>query len=422
MSCSRFARRGSQVGKVRYELAILACLVCCLPLFGQGSLSTLRGTVTDPSGAVVPHANVTIEEVGTGITARTLTTDAQGNYEVPALKEATYELRVEAKGFETYVVRDIHLAGNEAKRVDVTLRVGATASEVTVSGAAAVIETEGAKIGSEFSGDQYHIAPLPANSYSSPLPVIATMPQIQTDAGNEFGITMAGQGGTEIHMAMDGVKEENLNTQTVNMEDVEEVKVNAVNNSAEYARVGIFDTITKHGTNQYHAEASYYDRNSALGARGFFEPQKPIVIYNTINLSGSGPIRRNRTFFYGLWNGERVHEQSFFNVNVPTDKMRGGDFSELLAGPNPIQLHNPYTHTRQPFQGNIIPKDMLMLNPLALKVQDLYIRHPNQNLNLAPPDNLINNFGWLFPYPEDQYRADVLVARIDHKISDKNFI
>jgi len=151
MSCSRFARRGFQVGKVRYELAILACLVCCLPLFGQGSLSTLRGTVTDPSGAVVPRARVTIEEVGTGLTARTLTTDAQGNYEVPALKEATYELRVEAKGFETYVVSDIHLAGNEAKRVDVTLRVGATASEMTVSGAAAVIATEGAKIGSWIS-------------------------------------------------------------------------------------------------------------------------------------------------------------------------------------------------------------------------------------------------------------------------------
>jgi hypothetical protein len=418
MSWSRFARQGSQMGKVRYELAILACLLCCLPLFGQGSLSTLRGTVTDPSGAVVPHAKVTIEEVGTGITARTLTTDAQGNYEVPALKEATYRLRVEARGFETYVVSDIHLAGSEAKRVDATLRVGATASEVTVSGAAAVIETEGARIGSEFSGDQYQIAPLPANSYSSPLPVIATMPQIQTDAGNEFGVTMAGQGGAEIHMAMDGVKEENLNTQTVNMEDVEEVKVNAVNNSAEYARVGYFDTITKHGANQYHAEASYYDRNSALGARGFFEPQKPIVIYNTINLSGSGPIRRNRTFFYGLWNGERVHEQSFFNVNVPTDKMRGGDFSELLAGPNPIQLYDPYTGL--PFQGNMIPQGKL--NTLALKVQDLYIPHPNQNLNLAPPDNLVNNFGWLFPYPGDQYRADVLVARVDHKISDKNFI
>ncbi|HEV2494013.1 MAG TPA: TonB-dependent receptor [Terriglobia bacterium] len=414
MSGSRFIRYASHVGKLRYGLAILAWLVCSAPLPGQGGLSTLRGTVTDPSGAVVPQAKVTVEEVGTGITARSVTTDAQGNYEVPALKEATYRLRVEAKGFETSVISDIHLAGNEAKRVDVALRVGATASQVVVSAAATVIETEGAKIGSEFSGDQYHLAPLPANSYSSPLPVIATMPQIQTDAGNEFGITMAGQGGTEIHMAMDGVKEENLNTQTVNMEDVEEVKVNAVNNSAEYARVGVFDTITKSGSNQYHAEASYYNRNSALGARGFFETEKPIVIYNTFNLSGSGPIRKNRTFFYGLWNGERVHEQSFFTDNVPTEKMRGGDFSDLLNASPAIQIFNPYTG--QPFQGNVIPPGML--NSLALKVQDIYIPHPN----LGPPGNLINNFGWLFPYPEDQYRADVLVARIDHKISDKHLI
>jgi hypothetical protein len=311
-------------------------------------------------------------------------------------------------------VNDIALAGNETKRVDVILKVGAATQEVTVSGAAQVIETEGAKIGGAVSGEQYWLAPMPANSYSSPLPVIATMPQIQTDAGNEFGVTMAGQGANDIHMAMDGVKEENLNTQTVNMEDVDEVKVNAVNNSAEYARVGMYDTITKHGTNDYHAEASYYDRNSALGARGFFDTTKPHVIYNTINLSASGPIRKNRTFFYGLWNGERVHEQTFYLDNVPTAKMRNGDFSDLLSASPSIQISNPYTG--QPFQGNIIPPGML--NPLALKVQNTFIPTPN----LGGPGNLISNFGWLFPYPSDQYRADVLSTRIDHKISDKNFI
>lgn len=121
--------------KFRCGLAILACLVCCLPLLGRGGLPTLLGTVTDPSGGIVPETEVIIEEQTTGIMARTLTTDTQGNYEVPALKEATYELRVEAKGFETYVRRDIHLGGNEARRVDVTLRVGAAASEVTMSGA-----------------------------------------------------------------------------------------------------------------------------------------------------------------------------------------------------------------------------------------------------------------------------------------------
>ncbi len=360
----------------------------------------------------MPKANVSILEQETGVLARKVTTDAQGNYEIPALKLSTYRMRIEMTGFETSVVSDIQLTANETKRVDVSLHMGAATQEVTVNGRAQVIETEGAKIGGEVSGSEYWLAPMPANAYSSPLPVIAIVPQIQTDGGNEFGVTMAGQGGNEIHMAMDGVKEESTNTQTVNMEDVEEVKVNAVNNSAEYARVGMFDTITKHGTNAYHAEASYYDRNSALGARGFFETEKPHVIYNTFNLSASGPIRKNRTFFYGLWNGERVHEQSFFLATVPTAKMRNGDFSDLLTASPAIQITDL---SGNPYWKNIITDP---LSTLALKVQNTYIPMPN----IGGPGNLVSNYGWLFPYPEDQYRADVLCFRIDHKISEKNLL
>src|SRR5207248_8447307 len=79
-----------------------------------------------------------------------------------------------------------------------------------------------------------------------------------------------------------------------------------------------------------------------------------------------------------------------------------------------IQIFNPYNG--QPFAGNIIPQNLL--NPLALRVQNTYIPSPN----LGAPGNLVSNFGWLFPYPEDQYRADVLVGRVDHRISDKNSI
>jgi hypothetical protein len=257
----------------------------------------MRGTVTDPSGGVVPGAQVTLEEAATNITARTVTTDSQGNYEIPALKQGTYLMRVQVSGFKTFVEKDIYVASNLIKRVDVVLQVGSAKSEITVSGAATVIQTESGKIGSEFSGDQYRLAPIPANSYSSPLPVLATMPHIQMDGGNEFGVTMAGQGGNEIHMGMDGVKEENLNTQTVSMEDAEEVKVNAVNNSAEFARVGYYNVITKRGTNQYHGEASYYHRNSALGARSFFEDHKPFKLYHTFNLRGSARSSKTEHFF-----------------------------------------------------------------------------------------------------------------------------
>src|SRR5207245_5177432 len=161
---------------------------------------------------------------------------------------------------------------------------------------------------------------------------------------------LGGHGGNQVDMGTDGIKEETLNSQTINMEYVEELKLVAVNNTAEYSRIGFFDTVTKRGTNQYHAEASYYHRNSALGARGFFETTKPLVLYHTFNLSGSGPIRKDRTFFYGLWNAERVPEHTFFSESVPTTKMRNGDFSDLLNLPQPIQIHNPYT--LQAFQRN----------------------------------------------------------------------
>lgn len=397
---------------VSWRLLIPGVLLFSSLLMGQEGLSTLRGTVTDPSGGVVPGAQVSVEEVGTNITTRTVATDNQGNYEIPAVKQGTYRLRVQMSGFKTLVENNIHVASNQIKRVDVTLQVGRATTEVTVSGAATVIQTESGKIGSEFSGDQYRLAPMPANSYSSPLPVIATMPHIQTDGGNEFGVVMAGQGGNEIHMGMDGVKEENLNTQTVSMEDADEVMVNAVNNSAEYARVGYYNVITKRGTNQYHGEVSYYHRNSALGARGFFEDKKPFKLYHTFNISAAGPIIHDRTFFYALWNGERVPEHSFFLANVPTAKMRSGDFSELLTGQPSITIVDPLNG--QPFSGNVIPSNRL--NQLAQTVQNMFFPLPNE----GPAGNLVNNFGWVFPYPEDQYHADVLVTRIDHKISEKN--
>src|SRR5260370_21095697 len=102
-------------------------------------------------------------------------------------------------------------------------------------------------------------------------------------------------------MGQEGSKEETLKSQTGNMESVAELKLVSVNNTAEYSRVGYFDTITKSGTNEFHGEASYYHRNSALGARNFFEDQKAKVIYHTMNLSASGPIVTNTTFFYALW-------------------------------------------------------------------------------------------------------------------------
>jgi Carboxypeptidase regulatory-like domain len=394
---------------------------CSLPAAAQTSLSTVRGTVTDQSGAIVPGVQVKLIDTSTNIVVRTVVTDAHGNYEMDDVKGGTYEITVTRTGFKTFTVTGILLESSITKRVDATLQVGSTATQVTVSGAANVIQTEGGGLGGDVSDKTYSILPIPGNSYSSPLAVLATQGLFQFDKENAYNPTLGGQGGNQFDMSMDGVLEENVNTQTVNMEDVAEVRVLGVDNSAEYSRIATYDTVTKRGTDKYHGDVDYYLRNSALGARGFFEyPKKAGLIYNTITTEASGPVpHMGKTYFYGMWNGERVAQHTSHLTSVPTDLMRTGDFSQLL-NPNlqspPIVISDPATG--QPYPGNIIPPSQLQTSSaaVALATQNNYI----PRANFGGPNALYNNYIFSWPYPGDQYHADVYVGRIDHTFSNKD--
>ena len=390
--------------------AMSLSLLLCRSLMGQEGLSTLRGTIIDSSGAVIPGVTVAAREVSTNITARTASTDAQGNYEMPGLKAANYQVTATQTGFKRAVVDDVMLQSNQVRRVDITLEVGEVTSEVTVSAAAEAIQTEQGKIGADFNAaKRYWDLPIPGNAFSGTYAVLAILPEVQRAPGDWGAPTFAGQGGNQVNMGQDGIKEETLNSQTVNMEAVQEVKAVAVNQTAEYARVGFFDTISKSGTNQFHGEASYYHRNSALGARNFFEDQKAKVLYHTMNLSASGPIFKDKTFFYGLWNGERVPGKAFYLTSAPTDKMRAGDFSELLASSPAVVIIDPLTDV--PFPDNKIPSQRL--SSVATTLQEGYIPRPNR-------PGLVDNLGWIHPYPDDQFRADVWSVRVDHRLNDKH--
>jgi len=392
---------------------VASLLLLCSHLFGQQGLSTLRGTVTDKSGAVVAGVAVSAREVSTNITQRAVTTDAQGNYEMPGLKAATYQVTASISGFKTSVVDEVLLQSNQVRRVDIVLEVGEVATEVTVSAASAAIQTEQATIGADFNAaKRYWDLPTPGNAFSGTYAILAVLPDVQREPGDWGSPRFAGQGAAQVHMGQDGIKEETLNSQTVNMEAVQELKAVYVNNSAEYARVGYFDTITKSGTNEYHGEASYYHRNSALGARNFFEDQKTKVLYHTFNVSASGPIIKDKTFFYALWNGERVPGKAFYVRTVPTQNMRTGDFSQLLALDPRVNVYDPLTG--EPFPGNVIPQTRL--NGVALKAQENFFPLPNR----GGADALVNNLGYVHRYPDDQFHADVVSARIDHRVSDKN--
>jgi hypothetical protein len=386
-------------------------LFTCTPLLSQESLSTLRGTLKDVSGAVVSGAQVAAVEVATNIKARVAVSDSQGNYEMPGLKQGVYRLTAIMPGFKMFVAEDIQLASSQIRRVDVVLEVGGVETQVTVSEISTAIETEQGKIGTEFSATRYKDVPIPGNRYGGTAPVLVVLPHVQSRAGGGAA-TFAGQSSPQLNMGMDGIKEETLNTQTVNLEAIQELKLVAVNNSAEFSRIGYFDTVTKRGGNQYHGELSYYQQNSALYARGFFERTKTRDLYHIFNIAASGPIIKDKTFFYALWNAERVPGHTFLTTTVPTDAMRRGDFSQLLTGSRPVTVKDPLNN--QNFPGNVIPANRL--SSVSLKVQDQFLPKPNR----GGADSLANNFEWVHPYPSDQFRADVLVTRIDHHISEKN--
>jgi len=391
---------------------LLAGSFLSLVLPGQESLSTLRGTVKDSSAAAVAGVEITVTEVATNIRARVITSDTQGDFEIPGLKAGLYQLRAVQPGFKTFVADDIRLLSSQIRRVDITLDVGAVETQVTVSEKAATIETEQGKISSEFTGARYKDIPIPGNRFSGTAPVLVILPQVQGGRTGGSGITFAGQKSPQLNMGMDGVKEETLNTQTVNLESVDEIRLVAVNNTAEFSRPGYFDAVTKRGSNQYHGELSYYQQNSALYARGFFERQKTWDLYHIFNIAASGPVIREKTFFYALWNGERVPGKTFRNNTVPTEAMRRGDFSQLLALPTPVTVRDPLTSMA--FPGNIIPSNRL--SAVSLKVQDQHMPRPN----VGAANLLVNNFDWVHPYPSDQFRADVIVTRIDHHFSPNN--
>lgn len=374
-------------------------------LFAQTVTSTLRGTAFDATGAVVPDATVTVVNQDTGL-RREVKTNANGDYEVIDLTRGTYQLTAGLAGFKTFVADNVLIESSQIRRIDITLEVGAVDAEVTVTADAAVIQTESAKIQSGFQNDRYDNFPVVSN-YFDPNTMLATLPNVQPPQGG-YGVRFAGQPPSQIQEGMDGATNDGIVNQINNMEDMQELQAVIVNAPAEYSRPGNFNMVTKSGTNLFHGRAEYYQENSALNARDFFEEQKTRTLLHTIGASVSGPIVKDKTFFYTSYIGFRVPSKSFRLVTVPTTRMRDGDFSQVGAISDPL--------TGDPFVNNVIPASRL--SSTSQQVQDRYMPQPNR----GGADALNNNFSFIFPYPSDLFRADYITNRVDHQISQNNTI
>jgi Carboxypeptidase regulatory-like domain len=395
---------------------LLPLLICSSTLLAQTTFSVLRGTVTDPNGAALPGVKIAVTDLATNIMVRTVTTDDNGNFEIPDLKLGSYRLNAEKAGFRAYVADNVLLDAGQTRRLDFALPIGEATETVTVEAGAALITNETGTISGEIDKRKFTDQPA-VDVYPSPLSMLTTVPGIQ---GNGWNIVISGVSDRNKQTwAMDGVANDTTGDQNDNPNFFATVQVTTVTPGADSARSVNFNMVSKRGGDQFHGQVFYRHLNSGLNSRGFFDPAKAPYIQHEWEAEASGPIWKDRTHFYVAWFHQSIPLGAAIQRNVPTLRMRQGDFSQFTTKIiDPLtgqQFRDPSRATPDNLQGlNIIPLNRF--NPVSQKIQDLYYPTPN----LGGPNTLTNNFNWVFPHNTDLYKGDWPFVRVDHKLTNNN--
>jgi hypothetical protein len=357
---------------------IVSCFLGSAALQAQFETSEVLGTVRDNTGGVVAKATVTLLQQDTGIESKA-TTDENGNYDFFNVKIGRYTVTVEATGFTKFTTTDVTVNVNARQRVDVALQVGAITETVEVTGVAAALETDSSEHGQVINTQQVVELPLNGRNYAD-LALLSTnvvrSPMGVLFAANgtprEAAFNINGMRSTYNNFLLDGLdnnayspSNQGYSSQVVqpSPDAISEFKVLTSNFSAEYGRVGggVVSTVLRSGTNQLHATAFEFLRNTDLNAVGFlFSPavfQKPTLQRNQFGGSIGGPIVKNKLFFFGDYEGYRQLQRYLNFDTIPTLNDRSGILPDTVL--------NPATGTVYP-AGTQIP--ISQLNPFAARV------------------------------------------------------
>jgi hypothetical protein len=323
---------------------LVLLLVSVSACFAQ-STATLSGVVTDPSGAVVPGAKITVHSLATGID-REMLTDSAGLYAAPSLEPGDYEVHTVAAGFSTYTVKKVTLAVDQRVTVNMSLAVSSAGETIQVETGANQIETQTMTVGQVI--DRYTVQELPLNGrHFLDLTVLTPGGVVADTAGN---LTSASRGLGANSFITAGNREDTVNFQIngVNLNDMvqnqitfqpsinttSELKIDNSTPSAEYGRSSgsVVNVSTRSGTNSFHGEAFDYFRNEALDARNYFNRGTPYVTGTAAdkaplkrnNFGGAigGPIWKDRTFFFVSYEGLRQQQGILQNSTVFTSAQR----------------------------------------------------------------------------------------------------
>ena len=403
---------------VRYALPLL--VLACSSLSAQQITGNIRGTVTDPSGAVIRGAAVTARQAETGL-SRATTTDRDGNYVLLELPVGHYRLQVSAKGFQEHVQDGITLNVNETASVSAHLAVGSEKAQILVSADAELIEPTVTSMGKVVQQQELEDLPLNGRNFSQlgllQPGVVPLTPGIAEAGGslrNGQAYAVNGQRPESNNFLIDGAN--NFNgvdggfVLKPPVDAISEFRIITHSANAEFggALGSTTNIITRSGTNQVHGTLWEFLRNDALDANNYFAQTKEPLKQNQFGAAVGAPIKKDKTFVFGFYEGFRNRQGETTLTTVPSLKERTGDFSELCpegfaAGfcNNPAhQLFNVFANA--PYPNNQVPPgqiDSISQNLLS------FFPLPNAGTNLFSTTQTLRNDSDQFGIKVDQYLA-----------------
>src|SRR5487761_847309 len=348
---SRTALKKAAAGRIALWMIFVLAFLLAAPVYGQVVGATMSGVVSDPSGAVIPKAMVSIKNTATGITTN-VTTNSAGLYTAPNLIPGPYEVTVSAPGFQTEARTGLTLTVGEEQELNVTLRVGQTTQTVSVSGQAPTVQLASSTLSAQVNSTTVRQLPLNGRDWTQLATlqpavnaVVTQQPNgVNAVRGNRgFGnqLTISGMRPQLNNYRLDGISivdyaggaPGSVLGLSLGVDAIAEFSVLTANQSAEYGRTagGVINAITRSGTNSFHGDAYEFLRNGSLDAANFFDNfsniQKPPFRRNQFGASIGGPIQKDKTFYFGDYEGVRQALGITFTDNVPTAAARQGNLS-----------------------------------------------------------------------------------------------
>jgi len=406
-----------------YQFLIFTlCLsaIFTLSAAGQTVTGSLVGHVEDSAGAVVPGARVVVTEISRG-TTREITTNEEGNYSISSLDPGEYRIEVQQANFKKFVRENVEVGINTTVRVDTTLEAGAVSETVQVEAEQVQLKTDRADVSTQITSEQVEELPLSVDrNYQSVLdisPGVTEAAAVGSAFGNPNGSTtnrINGQNERYNNFQLDGTinNQTNVISQTAIVPPPEAIQVVDVSTNAydaEQGRAagGVINVQIKSGTNKFRGSLFAYNTNSAFKAKNAISTRaQPNTNLNQFGFTFGGPIIKDKTFFFGDYQGVRNRVGQNVLLSVPIAAYRNGDFSSSSALIYDPGVNGQATPSSRPqFAGNIIPQNRI--NPAA---RAILARLPLPNL-----PGLINNYEASGSLIQDRNSFDI---KVNHNFSE----